>query len=101
MCYTQLVNTKRQSGRVAVMEKLSTRLRVAGIKQTRAAVEAGRADAVYIAEDAEPSAVGGIAALCREKGIEVIYVPTRRELAKACRIDVPCAAAARLSETDK
>lgn len=81
------------------MEKLNTQSRVAGIKQTRAAIEADRADAVYIAEDAEPSAVDGIISLCRDKGIDVIYVPTRRELAKACRIDVPCAAAARLSDT--
>ncbi len=76
------------------MERLASHNKVAGIKQTKTAITSGDALAVYVACDADPCAVEGILELCRERGIELVCEYTRKELARACRIDVPCAAAA-------
>lgn len=76
------------------MERLISHNKVAGIKQTRAAVKARDALVVYIAKDADLHMVSEIASLCEEMNIELVCEYTRKELAKACRIDVPCAAAA-------
>lgn len=80
------------------MERLNSQNRVAGIKQTKNAVLAGNAEAVYLADDTDPSLAAEITALCREHGVEIIGGITRRELSKLCRIDVPCATAAVLKQ---
>ncbi len=77
-----------------VMHRLNSSNRVAGVKQTKAAVAENKVQVVYLACDAAPTMTEPIARLCREKGIELISDCTRKELAKACRIDVLCAAAA-------
>ena len=76
------------------MERLISHNKVAGIKQTKAAIMSDKAAVVYVACDADPCAVDGISILCGERGVEVVCGCTRKELAKACKIDVPCAAAA-------
>lgn len=76
------------------MQRLNSSNKVAGIKQTKAAVNNNQALVVYTAKDAGPQLVEPIEALCREKGIELVSDCTRKELAKACHIEVPCAAAA-------
>ena len=76
------------------MERLISHNKVAGIKQTKAAINSGGALVVYVACDADPCAVEVVSKLCCERGIELVCDYTRKELAKACRIDVPCAAAA-------
>ena len=76
------------------MERLITPNKVAGIKQTKAAIKSQNALVVYVANDAAPQAVSEVVDLCKEVNVELVCDYTRKELAKACRIDVPCAAAA-------
>lgn len=78
------------------MQRLDSFNKVAGLKQTRAAVLSGKAAVVYLAMDSAPNIVDEVSKLCCGHGVEIVSVGTRRELAKACRIDVPCAVAAAL-----
>lgn len=75
------------------MERLQSEDHVVGLKQSRKAVESGRAKAAYIADDAEPHIKVPFEELCRQKEVPVVYVATMKELAKACKIDVPTAVA--------
>lgn len=76
------------------MERLNSSNKVAGIKQTKAAADSGSASVVYVASDADITMTEPIINLCREKNIEIVVGMTRKELAKAAHIEVPCAAAA-------
>ena len=71
--------------------------RVAGVKQTRRAIEDGRAARVFLAEDADPRVTGPVEELCREKDIPVERVSQMKELGSACGIAVPSAVAALLA----
>lgn len=79
-----------------VMENLKHRNKVIGVKQVKNALKSGRADMVYVADDADTSVTQSIFEMCRENGIEPIIVETRKELGRACGIDVFTAAAATL-----
>lgn len=64
-----------------------------GTNETTKAIERKQAVLVVIAEDVEPiEIVAHLPALCDEKGITCIYVPSKRELGAAAGIDVGCAA---------
>lgn len=76
------------------MERLNSSNKVAGVKQTKAAVNSGSASVVYVASDADITLTEPIINLCKEKGVEIVLGHTRKELAKAAHIEVPCAAAA-------
>ena len=76
------------------MENLKHKNKVVGLKQVKNALLSGEAEAVYLAEDASAGLTDPIAELCREKGIEPVFIKTRRELGKMCGTDVPAAAAA-------
>lgn len=76
------------------MENLKHRNKVVGVKQVKNAVKSGRADMVYIADDSDISVKSSMFELCRENGIEPIIVETRKELGRACGVDVYTAAAA-------
>ena len=80
------------------MDRLGSAEKVAGIKQTKNVIISGSAALVYIACDANPSMIQEISDLCAEYGVEAISDYSRKELAKACKIDVPCAAAAVLKD---
>lgn len=80
------------------MDKLNTHNRVAGIKQTRAAILSGKSECVYVAADAQPSAVAEILELCRDNGISPVTEYSAHDIGRACSIDVPCAAAAIIAE---
>ncbi|MBQ9737835.1 MAG: ribosomal L7Ae/L30e/S12e/Gadd45 family protein [Clostridia bacterium] len=75
------------------MERIKKSPHVVGIKQTKKAVEAGRAELVFIARDADGHVVFPLEKLCGEKSVEVLYVNNMKELAKACHIEVPTAVA--------
>ncbi len=77
-----------------MLTELATAAKVAGVKQTRRALEGGRAKTVFLAADADPRVTGPIAALCAEKGVAVRTDCSMRELGAACGIAVGCAAAA-------
>ncbi len=66
-----------------------------GTNEATKAIERKQAVLVVIAEDIEPAEiVAHLPALCDEKGIPYIYVPSKRELGAAAGIDVGCSAVA-------
>ncbi len=73
---------------------LSRTRMVVGSKQLRKAVLAGRVSQVYLAENADPSVVDPIAALCADNHIQITWVRSMADLGRACGIDVGAAAAA-------
>ena len=90
-----------------MLSELKQGARVAGVKQTRRAIEDGRAARVFLAEDADPrvtgpveelcrEVTGPVEELCREKDIPVERVSQMKELGSACGIAVGSAVAALL-----
>ena len=65
-----------------------------GSKQLRKALKNDRVAAVFLAENADPRLTDEICKCCGEAGIQPIWVPSMRELGRACGIDVGAAAAA-------
>lgn len=64
-----------------------------GTNETTKVIERGKALLVIIAEDVEPEEiVMHIPALCDEKKIPYVYVPSKQELGRSVGIDVACAA---------
>ncbi|MBR5152096.1 MAG: ribosomal L7Ae/L30e/S12e/Gadd45 family protein [Clostridia bacterium] len=75
------------------MERLKTASKVVGLKQSQKAVRAGKAKTVFVASDADPWVTEPFLALCREQGIELVEEFSMKDLAKACRVEVPTACA--------
>lgn len=67
---------------------------VVGAKQLRKALNAGRAQRVYLARNADPAITEPIEALCRQTHVEYTWVATMQDLGKACGIEVGASAAA-------
>ena len=67
---------------------------VVGTKQLRKALENGRAECVYLAENADPAVTDPIEARCMAANIQITWVRTMAELGCACGIEVGAAAAA-------
>ncbi|SEN60374.1 50S ribosomal protein L7ae-like protein [Lihuaxuella thermophila] len=65
-----------------------------GTKQTKKAIEQGRAEEVFVADDADPQITRSIISMCKERGIAVVHVDSMRDLGKACGIEVGAATAA-------
>lgn len=66
-----------------------------GTNETTKAVERKQAVLVIMAEDVEPpEIVAHLPALCEERKVPYVYVPSKRELGSATGIDVPSAAVA-------
>lgn len=66
-----------------------------GTNEATKAIERKQAALVVMAEDVEPpEIVAHLPALCDEKGISYIYVPSKRELGAAAGIEVGTAAIA-------
>lgn len=76
-----------------MLSKLSTEDKVVGIKQSKKVIKEGRAAAVFVAADADARVKDPICALCSEKGVETVSVPTMKELGEACGIEVGAAVA--------
>ena len=70
--------------------------KVVGVKQTKRAINDGKAACVYLAGDADPRVTAPVEALCAEKGIPVEQVAQMKELGSACGIAVGSAVAALL-----
>ncbi|MGG1611289.1 ribosomal L7Ae/L30e/S12e/Gadd45 family protein [Paenibacillus phoenicis] len=64
-----------------------------GTKQTMRMVELGRAEEVYVAENADPRLTSRIVALCNQHAVKVTFVDTMVNLGKACGIEVGAAMA--------
>ena len=74
--------------------------RVAGVRSTARAVEAGVAVKVWVARGAEERVTRRLVVLCKEKGVEVCFVDSMRELGESCglRVGASCCAELRLPE---
>lgn len=70
--------------------------RAVGIRQTLKAILSGRAEAVYLAEDADSGMLDELRLEAMVRGIPVEPVPSMKLLGRHCRIDVSAAAAAKL-----
>ena len=46
---------------------------------------------VILASDADGVIINSIRQACEEKGVGMLFVPSKEELGKACKIDVACA----------
>lgn len=79
-----------------MLEALSGRKKVVGVKQCRKAVREGRAARVFLASDADPAITGPVAAECAAAGVPVETGCTMAQLGKACRVSVGASAAALL-----
>ena len=79
-----------------MLEELRQGPRVAGVKQTRRAIQDGKVRRVFLARDADPHVTDPIADLCREKDVPVEREAGMKELGSACGIAVGSAAAALL-----
>lgn len=81
-----------------MLEDLSSKDKVVGLKQVRRAIVCGRAGHVFLARDADPRLTGPLEDCCREAGVPVSGGYTMAQLGRACGIDVPTAAAALLAK---
>jgi len=68
--------------------------KVIGIKQTTKALLKDEAAVLYIAKDAESRVTEPLENLAKEKGVQIIKVPSMKELGKAFGIEVGAATAA-------
>ena len=67
---------------------------VVGSKQLRKALQSGRAECVFLAENADPAVTEPLEQMCGKLHIQITWVRTMAELGRACGIEVGAAAAA-------
>lgn len=77
-----------------MLEELKTAERVVGTKQLLRALSAGSVKKVFVANDADPSLTKPVVKQCKQDGITVVFVPSKKQLGAACSIAVPAAVAA-------
>lgn len=73
--------------------RLDKSRKVVGAKQTLKAIEAGEAELVYLAQDADEHVIGPIRRECKVGGIDIVEVESMIMLGKACSIEVGAAVA--------
>ena len=78
----------------ASLGMLCSQTRVVGAKQIRKALNAGRAKAVFLAQNADPAITEPLAAVCQQNNVEFVWVKSMTDLGSACGIEVGAAAAA-------
>jgi len=66
---------------------------IAGIKQSKKALEASKVKLAYVANDADENVIKPFLHLCKKKAVEVNRELDMKELAKLCKIEVPTAVA--------
>ena len=74
--------------------RIGGRKAVVGSKQLKKALQAGRAECVYLAENADPAITEPLEQMCRELHIQITWVRSMAELGQKCGIEVGAAAAA-------
>ena len=77
-----------------MLDELKTDRKVVGIKQLRKALSAGTAKKVFVAQDADPALTEPLVEQCHSAHVDVIPVPTMKQLGDACEISVAAAVAA-------
>lgn len=76
-----------------MLEELSSRDKVIGVKQSRRAISEGRARKAFFACDADPAVLEGLRCVCAEQGIPTEESHSMSDLGRACRISVGAAVA--------
>ena len=79
-----------------MLEALQEGAKVVGAKQSRRAIEDGRAACVFFAEDADPRLIDPLRAHAEAQGIRIVSVPSMKHLGEVCGILVGAAVAALL-----
>ena len=77
-----------------MLTQLENAGKVVGVKQTRRALNDGRAKTVFLAQDADPALTEPLAELAEGKGVSVVWTEHMKELGRACGIAVGAAVAA-------
>lgn len=85
---------------VCILTALSNSPHIAGAKQLRKAIRAGTVERVYLAKDADDRVTAPLEELCRQTGTLISWIPSMRELGKACGIGVGAACAGILCEDE-
>ncbi len=76
------------------MDELKTREHTAGMRTTLRAVESGRAEKVYIAEDADVFVRRRVQELCQQSNVPFEYVPDMKTLGGLAGLPIKTACAA-------
>jgi len=76
-----------------LLNLLQTEPKFVGLNQSTRAVRDGVVRAAYVARDADSHVVFPFERLCRENGVEIVYVDTMKELAELCEVEVNTAVA--------
>ena len=79
-----------------ILTEMKTGPKVVGVKQTKRALNDGKVLRVFLAGDADPRVTEPVEALSAEQGVDVVKVPSMKELGSACGIAVGSAVAALL-----
>lgn len=66
--------------------------KVIGIKQSTKAIKNGDGVVLYVAADADSKLINPLVQLAKDKGLEVTFIETMKELGKMCGIEVGSAA---------
>ena len=74
--------------------ELETEQKVVGVKQLKRALREGRAQRVFLAEDADPHLMAPVVQRCSQCQVPWTWVSTMEDLGRACGIHVGAAAAA-------
>ena len=80
-----------------ISEAEKTRLQV-GYKQAVRALGEGRVQKVFLSDDCEKKISAPIEELASQKGVQVFFVPTMKELGAMCKIDVGASCAVILKD---
>ena len=75
------------------MDELKTREHTAGMRTTLRAVESGRAEKVYIAEDADVFVRRRVQELCQQSNVPYEYVPDMKTLGGLAGLPIKTACA--------
>lgn len=71
-----------------MLEELTVKARVVGVKQSRKAIGQGLAAKAFLACDADPSLMDSLRACCENGGVPADESHTMAQLGAACRISV-------------
>ena len=84
-----------------MLSVLSQQRFVVGAKQLHKALLSGKAERVFLAEDADPAITEPVEALCQMNSVACVWVRSKTCLGRACGIEVGAAAAAVISDSTR
>ncbi len=79
-----MINTK-------LMKTISESEKVVGTKQVLKSIESKTVKCVIVADNADGFIKNSVILSCKDNGIEIITVPSKKELGRISGIDVPAA----------